>query len=293
MDTKKISALLLAVQRGSLTSAAEELGYTQSGLTHMMNSLEDELGLKLLIRRKNGISLSSAGQALLDDMMGLASAAKKLEQSAARLRESGSNTLRLGAYASVATRWLPAVLAEFRRIHPEAEVAITVESISGNYDGIKNDLLDCAIVSYQDAFMRGLSWSPLRDDELVAVLPADYSDKCFPVESFGGAEFLMPASGFDMDINPVFTSHAMSSPRISYTNLDDPAIVSMVEHGLGISILSELVMQSISRNVVTVPLSPPAFRKLGIICTEKRSSDKLIRRFIACAEQVISGMYNR
>ena len=54
MDTKKTKALLLALERGSLTAAAEELGYTQSGLTHMMNSLEDEAGIKLLVRSKGG-----------------------------------------------------------------------------------------------------------------------------------------------------------------------------------------------------------------------------------------------
>ena len=54
MDTKKTKALLLALERGSLTAAAEELGYTQSGLTHMMNSLEDELGIRLLVRSKVG-----------------------------------------------------------------------------------------------------------------------------------------------------------------------------------------------------------------------------------------------
>jgi DNA-binding transcriptional LysR family regulator len=48
MDSKKIAALLLAVEKGSLTSAATELGYTQSGLTHMMNALEQELGLNLI-----------------------------------------------------------------------------------------------------------------------------------------------------------------------------------------------------------------------------------------------------
>ena len=48
MDTKKTRALLLSLEKGSLTAAAEELGYTQSGLTHMMNSLEDETGLRLL-----------------------------------------------------------------------------------------------------------------------------------------------------------------------------------------------------------------------------------------------------
>ena len=44
MDSKKVHALLLAIEKGSLTSAAAELGYTQSGLTHMMNALEEELG---------------------------------------------------------------------------------------------------------------------------------------------------------------------------------------------------------------------------------------------------------
>lgn len=55
MDSKKVSALLTAIDRGSLTAAAAELGYTQSGLTHMMNSLEDELGVSLLIRSKGGV----------------------------------------------------------------------------------------------------------------------------------------------------------------------------------------------------------------------------------------------
>ena len=54
MDTKKTRALLLALEKGSLTAAAEELGYTQSGLTHMMNSLEDEAGISLLVRSKVG-----------------------------------------------------------------------------------------------------------------------------------------------------------------------------------------------------------------------------------------------
>ncbi|MBO7669585.1 MAG: LysR family transcriptional regulator [Oscillospiraceae bacterium] len=64
MDSKKVHAMLLAVERGSLTSAAAELGYTQSGLTHMMNALEEEVGLNLLVRSKNGVCLSPAGQAL-------------------------------------------------------------------------------------------------------------------------------------------------------------------------------------------------------------------------------------
>ena len=68
MDTKKVKALLAALEKGSLTAAAEEMGYTQSGLTHMMNSLEDELGIRILVRSKGGVRLSPAGRELLPQM---------------------------------------------------------------------------------------------------------------------------------------------------------------------------------------------------------------------------------
>lgn len=292
MDTKKVSALLLAVQRGSLTAAAAELGYTQSGLTQMMNSLEEELGLTILVRRKNGVTLSAAGQALLEHMMALSSAAKQLEEQAEQLRESGSSTLRLGAYASVASRWMPAVLAEFRRLYPKIEVHISVGDIAGIYDAIRNDQLDCAIVSHQQPLMKNLLWEPLKDDALVAVLPESYPGDRFPVEEFEEMEFLMPSSGFDRDISPVFHNGAQTiHPRISYTNLDDSAIVSMVEHGLGVSILSELVMQNMNQAVRSLPLSPPAFRRLGIVYSKRGLNDKRILRFTKCARQVVADLY--
>ena len=119
MDTKKVSALLTALHRGSLSAAAEELGYTQSGLTHMMNSLEDELGLTLLVRNKAGVQISSFGQELLADMETLVNAADKLEQDAAALHDRTFKNIRIGSYSSVARNWLPAILSEYKYSSPE------------------------------------------------------------------------------------------------------------------------------------------------------------------------------
>ena len=296
MDTKKISALLAAVDRGSLTAAAAELGYTQSGLTHMMNSLEDELGLNLLVRSKNGVRLSPAGQELLPMMRALMDSAEALEQHAELLRQRSFSTLRLGAYSSVTRQWLPAILAEFRRISPDTDVTIDVGGLMDNYDKIKNDQLDCAIVSYNETMCQGLNFLPLRDDPLVAILPGDtrLDDPVFPVDRFSGQDFLMPNAGFELDINPIFSQgREKIIPRVRYTNLDDPAIVSMVSHNLGVSILSDLVMQDMPESVLSVPLDPPAFRRLGIVTSERRQGDKNIRRFIKCAQSVIRGMYQK
>ncbi len=294
MDTKKIRALLAAIEKGSLTAAATELGYTQSGLTHMMNSLEDELGLNLLVRSKNGVRLSPAGQELLPLMRVLVENTTVLEESAERLRERNFSMLRLGAYASVTQQWLPAILSDFRRICPDIDVNIDVGGIVDIYEKLKNDELDCAFVSYNEALCQGLSYIPLRDDPLVAILPGDtqLDAPAFPVQRFSGQDFLMPSDGFDLDITPIFNQgREKLTPRIRFTNLSDAALVSMVSHGLGVSILSELVMKNISDDVLSVPLEPPTFRRLGIAFTEHRQSDKNIHRFVKCAQTVISRMY--
>ena len=63
MDTKKLEALLTAVELGSFTRAAEVLGYTQSGLTHMMNSLEKDIGFTVLLRGRSRTCLLSPSDA--------------------------------------------------------------------------------------------------------------------------------------------------------------------------------------------------------------------------------------
>ncbi len=293
MDSKKVNALLLAVERGSLTSAALELGYTQSGLTHMMNALEQELGLNLLVRSKNGVRLSPAGQALRPQMQAFLESSHALEEEAEHLRKRSSSTLRLGAYSSVASRWLPAIVASFRKVDPNTDVIIDVGGIPDIYEKLKTDQLDCAIVSYQEPLCQGLHYFHLADDPLVAVLPeSDDHLGVFPVADFSEQEFLMPADGFDMDILPLFSrSLGREQPRIRYTNLSDSAIVSMVEHNLGISLLSELIMQDIHNDVRTLPLDPPAFRRLGIAAGEHQQNDRVIRRFIRCAQAVVGEMY--
>ena len=295
MDTKKLDALLLAVERGSLTAAAEEMGYTQSGLTNMMNSLESELGQTLLIRSKSGVRLTAAGEALLPYMQSVEEETRTLMRAADALRQRTADTLRLGAYSSVARQWLPAVVAEFRKEYPDTDVPMVVGGIPDIYDMLHSDSLDCAIVSYSELHCQGLYFIPLRDDPLVAVLPGAYKPEAqtFPVAGFTGSEFLMPAYGFEADITPVFGQSADKvAARVRYTNLDDAAIVSMVEHKLGVSILSELVMQDMPYNVRALPLDPPACRHLGIAMVERRSGERKIQRFVECTQRVIEELYH-
>ena len=65
VDSKKLEILMTAADLGSFTKASEVVGYTQSGLTHMMDALEKEVGFPLLQRSHNGIQLTAQGQRLM------------------------------------------------------------------------------------------------------------------------------------------------------------------------------------------------------------------------------------
>ena len=79
MDSKKFEILMTAVNLGSFSKASEVVGYTQSGLTHLINGLEREIGMKLIQRDHSGISLTEDGEALLPAIREYLSATAKLE----------------------------------------------------------------------------------------------------------------------------------------------------------------------------------------------------------------------
>lgn len=294
MDSKKVKALLTAAETGSLTAAAAELGYTQAGLTQMMNSLENELGVHILVRGKSGVRLSAAGESLLGQLQDFVSAAEALERGVAQLRDEHGSAIRIGAYASVSRLWLPAILSDFLREYPDIDASISVGSIEQMYESVKNEELDCAFVSYQASLTKGVSWFPLHVDELLAVLPADYpfEGEAFPIERFSGLDFLMPSLGFDLDINPLFSApERRVLPRTRYTNMDDAALISMIEHSLGLTILSRMILQGVQAEVKALPLEPRGFRSLGLIISAKRQGEHVLRSFVRSTRSTIDAMY--
>lgn len=294
MDSKKLAAFLAVQRLGTLTRAAEALNYTQSGMTHMMNALEKELGIPLLERGRNGVALTPAALQLLPKIEALVASAEALEKELAEMKGRSSSGIRVGAYSSMGQHWLPEIMRRFLSEMPGVPVDIRMVSVAELYDMLKSGALDCAFVSYQASeFTGALDWIPLRNDELVAILPSDYPVRggLFSVGDFADQNFLMPANGFDRDIAPVF-AHSSAQPRIRLTNMDDPAIISMVEHGLGLSILSELVMRGRQDNVQALPLTPPGYRELGIAFLSARGETEPLASFIRCARATVMELYH-
>lgn len=289
MDTKKLEALVVSVELGSFTRAAEQLGYTQSGLTHMMNSLEKDIGFTVLVRGRSGVQLTPAGQRIFPLVQECLAGSAALEREISLINSHKEDSVRVAAYESIARHWLPEVIQQFRREHPDVTVDIQMGSVDEVYRWVLEDRVDMCFASRQD--YNTLDWTPLRDDELLAILPPDYpdGDNAFPIEFFNGQEFLMPSMGFDKDILRVLNEHGVA-PLIRTTQVSDSAVISMVEHGLGVSVLSRLVLRGRQNSVRALPLLPQAFRKLGIAARPRKELRPIVRKFITQSREMIEKM---
>lgn len=287
MDTKKLEALAAAVRLGSFTRAAETLGYTQSGLTHMMNALEKELGFAVLVRDRSGVRLTEEGERIFPLVQECLAAAETLEREVELISSHREETIRVAAYASVAIHWLPEVVQQFRSSHPDVNVHLQMGEVEEIYRWLRQGKVDMCFASRQEGIRA--DWFHLKDDPLLVILPPDHDlggQTAVPVSDFDGREMLMPSPGLYLDTMRVMNRHGVT-PVVRQTQVSDSAIISMVEHGLGISVLSELVLRGRTNDVLALPMDPPAVRELGIAVPLKRELRPIVRQFIAQAQRII------
>ncbi|MGM9557772.1 MAG: LysR family transcriptional regulator [Oscillospiraceae bacterium] len=294
MESKKLEALLMAVDLGSFTKAAEVLGYTQSGLTHMMNSLEKEIGFPVLVRGRSGVSLTAEGRRIEPAVREFLQANTRLNHVIAQAGAAKGEVLRISAYASIAMHWLPAIIQQFRSECPNVDVDIRMaDHVDGPYELLENGTMDAIFVSRQDE--GSYDWIHLKDDAMYAVLPKYYTigkRRSFPVAEFDGKEFIMPSQGFDKDILRIF-NRLNVRPDIRPTAVDDQTVISMVAHGLGVSMMTELTLKGRAEAVMIRPVAPASSRELGVAVRSMQEASAALVRFIDCTQRVIGNMLEK
>ena len=287
METKKFEALMKSSDLGSFTKSANVLGYTQSGLTHMMNALEQEVGFALLERGHYGTRLTTGGKQLEPAIRKFLQAGRTLDDEIHTICRAESQWIRVGAYSSMALHWLPSILQQYREEYPDVRVDVQMGSMEEIYGWVRCGEVDLAFVSLQEDLIA--DFYHLKEDPLVAILPEDDATNyhhTFPVKEFNGREFLMPALGFTRDIMPVFKKNKVR-PKIRKTTVDDTVVVSMVAHGLGVSIMTEMIMTDLPHGVKVLPIDPPAHRDLGIIVRNKKELKTGVPALIDCAVRTV------
>ena len=113
-------ALQKIVELGSFTRAAEALGYTQSAMSQMIASLEEELSIKLLIRSRTGARLTLEGAELYPYVERLVYQYWAALEKANEIKGLETGVVRMGTLASISVHWLPGLLRDFQARYPPA-----------------------------------------------------------------------------------------------------------------------------------------------------------------------------
>ena len=291
MESKKLEALLMAVDLGSFTKAAEVLGYTQSGLTHMMNSLEKEVGFTLLERGRSGVRLTEEGERIAPAVREFLQANARLDSVIEQVASSRTEIIRVSAYASIAMHWLPGIIQRFREECPDVDVDIRMaDHVDVPYELLAQGKMDAILVSPQDEGQ--YEWVHLADDPMFAVLPKDFDTQgmtAFPLAAFEARDFIMPSQGFDKDIMRIFNRIGVK-PHILPTWVADPTVISMVSHGLGVRMMTELTVRGRTDGVKLLPVEPASSRELGLAVRSLDAASDGLRHFIDCTKRVVAEM---
>ncbi len=269
---RRYLALQAVMRTGSFSRAADELGYTQSAMSQAIASLEQELGIRLLVRSRNGVRLTPDGEKLWPHIEQLIYRYEDLQEQAKEITGLGRGVIRIGTLSSISVNWLPTIMQEFKKEYPGIDFIIQ----QGNYDEleelVRTGAVDFSFVSPEPK--EGILVEELRRVKMLAVLPQDHPLAALekvPLEKMTEDPFILVVLGEYSEPLIAFREKGLK-PDIRYTIEDDYTIMSMVEAGMGVSILSEMVLQRANYNIALRETDPPVMRT---VCIGYRSPEML------------------
>lgn len=252
MNLQKYQAFITTIEYGSFTKAAERLDYSQSAISRMINDLEKEWGVILLERSRSGVCLTSDGLALFPYVKRVYAEYQNLQSQIDGINGLQSGIIRIGTFSSVATHWLPNIIKRFQEDYPNIDYELLLGDYTEIESWVRDGRVDC-----------GFTRLPAHHD-----LEGIFLEQDKLLEKGGKAE-----------ISEIFERYSLS-PKVHFTTWDDYAIMSMVESGLGISILPQLILQRNSYRIVKKELEIPAYRNIGIVMRSKANVSLAVKKIL-------------
>ena len=266
----QLKSFISVVDEGGFTAASRQLDLSQPAVSRAVATLERELGLPLLIRGRDGLTLTDAGAVALTHAREAVRHLGLMRSEVAALAGEVTGTLALVSLPSVTGTVIAPHLRSFAERHPGVTIRLLEGSEAEVRDWLDQGAAEAGVVSLP---IKGLDAAALGEQDFVAVVPADsrlagwaeidYAELAKEpfIRSTGGcAEVYLPIARRDgVEFDVAFEAREMS------------AVLEIVRAGLGVSILPSTGLE-VPDGVVTLPLVPKTVRRLGIAVSAAASA---------------------
>lgn len=293
MDTIKYRALLETIAQGSLTKAAQVLGYSQPGISHMIRALEQEFGFALLRRGREAVLPTENAEKLLPYLRQIERGERSILELAAKISGAEEGTVRIGAFYSVSMHWLPKVIGNFSQKYP----GISIQLSEGNHGEVWRWLVqgEIDLGFFSAPAPEGFDFFPIAEDPVMAILPQNHplcALEKIPARLLVKEPFLSPCEGADEEVERVIREEGLDQPQIRYRIKGDETIFAMVEAGLGVTLMSRLLAERTRAEVQIRPLEQRHCRVLGIAAQPGEQLSPAARRFLEAAAEQLQREYS-
>ncbi|GAB4148119.1 MAG: LysR family transcriptional regulator [Cyanobacteria bacterium J069] len=264
----QLRALVAVAQHRSFSTAALEMGVSQSTISHAIATLEAELGVVLLHRGRHGAALSPTGEQVLVDAQQILERLDAICQTAYRARGVESGQVRIASVRSIATHLLPEAIAQFRDLFPNVRIVLSEfdhynqveQSVRTGQADLCITLLPCAA---------DLETWELCRDEFVALLPPNTlaEEELLTWERLQNLPLIMPPTVAPHVHGRLVQAHLeqhQSPLQVAFEVKEDSTIISMVRRGLGTSIMARLTAEPIPPEIQVRSLPVPLERVMGV-----------------------------
>ncbi len=284
MDLHHLRVFQSAAQHTSFTVAGRELSLSQSTVSLHIKQLETEFGCMLFLRAGKRLSVTEAGQILLQHVGCIFAEIRTAELAVREYSTSQRGTIRLGVGATTLIYLLPKVLAAYRKKYSHIEILVTTGVTEALVDGLMSRTLDLAIVMNSPHTPPSVTMTPLMEEELVMVLSPQHpsAEKAsLSTQDVAELAFISHLRGTAMQRLQQDYFEAMGiQPRIAMELENIEAIKSLVGAGMGAALLPLCsVTGAYGRGVVYKKVRGfPMTRRLSIAVSDWSAQPPAIRR---------------
>lgn len=282
MSLVKYQLMISALENGTLTSAGNEMGYTQSGVSHMLSSLEKELGVQLIYRNRTGVRPTSAGEMLLPYMKKIVSENITMMQVLSEVTGNIRGKITIGSFATISSFYLPDMIKKFQESYPNIEYHLKTGTYEEIEDWIDHGVVDCGFLSMP--IQKNYKYIPVLHDRLVVVAGKEYSEKfkgsdTVSLEQLQDESLVLLDGRCDYDIIRFFPDY-VNKLKVKVTVGDAYSAVKMISKNLGIGIIPISLVKEFSDCIDIYELDCDSSRTLALAYPNKKVSAPVTKKFI-------------
>ena len=276
----RYEVFVTVVESGSFTKAAEKLNYTQSAVSQMVHTLEEELSTTLVLRSKTGIVLTPDGKQYLPYIRSICNAHRELKIKSEEMHGLQGGIIKIGVFTSVSCNWLPEWMKTFKEYYPSVQFELKQGEYTTIGQWIKEGSVDFGFINPRA--VSGIKTVPVKTDAMMAVLPPGHplaAKTEISLKDLASEPYILLAEGDVSVPMDAFSKHGLT-PQVQYKVEDDYTIMAMVEQGLGVSVLYTMMLENNRGNYEVRPLSVPVERVIALGYKNKKTLPVASRYFL-------------